>query len=67
MLVDGTCPYCGEAIQVEVEESVPGTQRLIEDCWVCCRPIVVIATASGFEEDSGGDEGLQVTLLREDE
>jgi hypothetical protein len=60
MLVDGTCPYCGEAIEVEVDESVPGTQRQVEDCWVCCRPILVIASADP-------DEGLSVELRREDE
>lgn len=35
------CPYCGERIFMEVDEtegdSVP---EFIEDCEVCCRPIV---------------------------
>lgn len=33
------CPYCGENIDVLVDQSVP-EQTYIEDCQVCCRPIV---------------------------
>lgn len=32
------CPYCGEAIQVLVDEQEVG-HEYIEDCQVCCRPI----------------------------
>jgi len=32
------CPYCGERIEVIVDDSA-GDQRYIEDCQVCCRPI----------------------------
>lgn len=32
------CPYCGEPITVLVDTSEP-SQRYIEDCQVCCRPI----------------------------
>lgn len=32
------CPYCGEAITVIIDCSVP-QQNYIEDCQVCCRPI----------------------------
>ena len=41
VLVD--CPYCGEPIELLVDASA-GDQRYIEDCQVCCRPIVVVAT-----------------------
>lgn len=34
------CPYCGETITIIVDESVP-EQTYIEDCEVCCRPIVM--------------------------
>ena len=34
------CPYCDEAISVLVDVSVP-EQRYVEDCEVCCRPIVM--------------------------
>jgi len=34
-----SCPYCGEAINVLIDGSVE-QQEYIEDCQVCCRPIV---------------------------
>jgi len=33
------CPYCGETIETAVDISA-GNQEYIEDCPVCCRPIV---------------------------
>ena len=35
-----SCPYCGESISVLVDDSVP-EQSYVEDCQVCCRPIVL--------------------------
>ncbi|MES1926370.1 CPXCG motif-containing cysteine-rich protein [Salinisphaera sp. T31B1] len=35
------CPYCGETITVVVDCSA-GSQRYIEDCFVCCQPIELI-------------------------
>lgn len=35
---DVLCPYCGESISVLIDCSVD-SQRYIEDCQVCCRPI----------------------------
>jgi hypothetical protein len=32
------CPYCGESIDISVDDSVEH-QQYIEDCHVCCRPI----------------------------
>jgi hypothetical protein len=34
------CPYCGEAFETQVDTSA-GSQRYVEDCAVCCRPIEV--------------------------
>ncbi|MGO4703762.1 CPXCG motif-containing cysteine-rich protein [Dyella sp. 2RAB6] len=34
------CPYCGEPIEIYVDDSVEG-QSYVEDCQVCCRPIVL--------------------------
>ncbi len=34
------CPYCGEAYETIVDPSA-GSQRYIEDCAVCCRPIEI--------------------------
>ncbi|QCU90045.1 CPXCG motif-containing cysteine-rich protein [Thiomicrorhabdus sediminis] len=33
------CPYCGEIIEAVIDCSV-AQQEYIEDCEVCCRPIV---------------------------
>lgn len=37
---DVECPYCGEVINLALDTSA-GSQRYIEDCHVCCRPISV--------------------------
>lgn len=39
------CPYCGESLDVLIDETDIG-QSYIEDCQVCCRPIVFSITAS---------------------
>lgn len=49
------CPYCGEPNRVLLDPSEAG-QTYIEDCQVCCRPIV-------FVMDSAGD----VAVFTEDE
>lgn len=33
------CPHCGEEVSVEADPAGGRRQELIEDCWVCCRPI----------------------------
>lgn len=40
------CPYCWEQIEVVVDCSVR-RQEYVEDCSVCCRPIVITAVTSG--------------------
>lgn len=34
------CPYCGESYETVVDASA-GSQRYVEDCAVCCRPIEI--------------------------
>jgi transcription elongation factor Elf1 len=34
------CPYCGESFETQTDTSA-GSQRYVEDCAVCCRPIEV--------------------------
>ncbi len=34
------CPFCGEAVVLLVDESA-GDQCYIEDCEVCCNPMLV--------------------------
>ncbi len=38
--VDSHCPCCGEPVQLLVDASA-GVQTYVEDCQVCCRPMVV--------------------------
>ena len=44
------CPYCGEAISILVDESLP-EQQYTEDCQVCCRPIVLDVTVFARSEN----------------
>lgn len=57
--VDVTCPYCGETISLLLDVSA-GDQNYIEDCQVCCRPIVVAVAI-----DEEGEP--QVAVSGEDE
>lgn len=38
------CPCCGEAISVLLDMSV-AAQEYVEDCEVCCRPLVIRFTS----------------------
>ena len=40
------CPYCGEPNQVLLDPGEAGASY-IEDCQVCCRPIVFHITVEG--------------------
>jgi len=53
------CPYCGEAIELLIDDSA-GDQQYIEDCQVCCRPITITVAI-----DDAGE--LQVTGMGEDD
>jgi hypothetical protein len=37
------CPSCGEPIELAIDTSVE-RQRYVEDCPVCCRPMLVSAS-----------------------
>jgi hypothetical protein len=41
MNVESKCPYCGEPLTLDVDESGGRRQAYVEDCVVCCRPIEV--------------------------
>ena len=43
-----TCPYCWESIEISLDLSVDAQQQ-VEDCSVCCRPIVVRYSAADGE------------------
>ena len=54
-----SCPYCGETISVLIDDSLP-EQNYIEDCEVCCRPIV-------FEVVVDADGSMLVSVRAENE
>ncbi|MCW8972875.1 MAG: CPXCG motif-containing cysteine-rich protein [Gammaproteobacteria bacterium] len=55
----GDCPYCGEPIELVLDPGL-AEQEYVEDCFVCCRPIVVRVTT--------GEEGdMSLSLRREDD
>ena len=54
-----SCPYCGEPIELVVDNSVE-SQSYVEDCEVCCRPIVV-------RVDADDDGAAAVRVARENE
>ena len=44
-----SCPYCGEQLDVLIDAEEAG-QQYIEDCQVCCRPIVFVISADLDDE-----------------
>ena len=49
------CPYCGETFETQIDTS-GGSQEYVEDCYVCCKPIVFRT-----EVDADGElTGLEV-------
>lgn len=45
-LVALACPYCGESIELVVDDSA-GDAAYVEDCPVCCRPMQVEVEVTG--------------------
>jgi hypothetical protein len=45
---DVTCPHCWETISLTLDLSVP-EQSYIEDCPVCCKPMMVSYTSADGE------------------
>jgi endogenous inhibitor of DNA gyrase (YacG/DUF329 family) len=41
-----SCPYCGEPVELVVDESA-GSSAYVEDCPVCCRPMQVDVEVDG--------------------
>jgi hypothetical protein len=54
-----SCPYCGEDITILVDQSLPD-QEYVEDCQVCCRPIVLRVSVET-------DGGVSVSTKSENE
>jgi len=43
-----TCPHCWERIEVAVDLSIC-EQEYVEDCFVCCRPILIYCRTDAGE------------------
>lgn len=41
------CPYCGEPVEAVLDLSA-GDQQYIEDCPVCCRPLLFDLRSDGI-------------------
>ncbi len=52
------CAWCGEPGELVVDLSGGRRQRLVEDCWVCCRPNLLDLSV-------GADGGATVSAGRE--
>ncbi|MDX1519934.1 MAG: CPXCG motif-containing cysteine-rich protein [Gammaproteobacteria bacterium] len=52
------CPYCWECISILIDPSVPH-QEYVEDCQVCCRPILL--------EIQCNDGAVDIQVQRENE
>lgn len=57
--ISAQCPYCGEVVELDVDELGPSEETYVEDCSVCCRPWTVKVWRS--------EEGPSVELLRDDD
>lgn len=44
-----SCPYCGETLTLMIDYSA-GDQAYVEDCHVCCRPILIEVSMRGLED-----------------
>lgn len=44
---DYTCPFCGETIVVPIDPSAGDEQTYVEDCPVCCSPVVLHVRSEG--------------------
>ena len=59
MNVEAECPYCGEPLELAVDEFGGRRQSYIEDCAVCCRPMEVRVSVV--------EDGVEVTVRQQDE
>ena len=40
--IELSCPWCGERFTSSVDPSAGDSQEYVEDCQVCCQPIVFL-------------------------
>ena len=46
------CPYCGEPVELVVDQGGGDSQSYIEDCPVCCKPMLISYSAADGELDA---------------
>jgi len=54
------CPYCGEVVELEIDDGGDAHQEYVEDCPVCCCPWQV-------EARLGNDDTWRATLRTADD
>jgi hypothetical protein len=55
-----TCAGCGEENEIFIEKDHGSRQELVQDCAVCCRPMVVVARWNAWTE------GFELEIRQED-
>ena len=50
-----SCPYCGEANVVVIDELAGASQEYVEDCQVCCQPWQLTVTL-----DANGEPNVDI-------
>ena len=58
MEVEVQCPYCGEPLELWIDQSGGASQKYVEDCAVCCQPMQIFVS---LDEDDECD--VEVTRL----
>lgn len=48
-LYETQCPWCGSRLALEIDCSA-GDQRYVEDCALCCQPILVSVSLGASDE-----------------
>ena len=51
MEVSVNCPYCGESLDLWVDETGGSSQKYVEDCQVCCQPNVLTVRWDGSAQE----------------
>ena len=58
--VETSCPYCGESVDLQIDEGGGHRQSYVQDCSVCCQPWDVEVT-----QDRDGDWSVALRTLDE--
>ena len=56
--IESSCPYCGEPVEVSIDDGGGSHQAYVEDCPVCCQPWQVSVSR---DRDGDWDVSLRTT------